>query len=130
MAMRTDTAQPIRLKDYRPPDWLVETVSLDFSLHPTQAKVRATIKFKPNPLTPAAPLVLDGNGLSLVSLKLNGAEVKPDGYRVTLHAILSPEECLRLSCGAWANMPAELVADFEWFMEEETGKPFKMPEPG
>ena len=32
--MRTDTAQPIRLKDYRPPNWLVETVSLDFSLHP------------------------------------------------------------------------------------------------
>ena len=28
-AMRTDIAQPIRLKDYRPPDWLVETVSLD-----------------------------------------------------------------------------------------------------
>ena len=35
ITMRTDIAQPIRLKDYRPPDWLVETVSLDFSLHPT-----------------------------------------------------------------------------------------------
>ena len=33
--MRTDTAQPIRLQDYRPPDWLVETVELDVSLHPT-----------------------------------------------------------------------------------------------
>ena len=47
--MRTDTAQPIRLKDYRPPDWLVETVSLDVSLHPTATKVRATIALKPNP---------------------------------------------------------------------------------
>ena len=36
--MRTDTAQPIRLKDYRPPDWLVETVALDVSLHPTQTQ--------------------------------------------------------------------------------------------
>ena len=47
--MRTDTAQPIRLQDYRPPDWLVETVSLDVSLHPTQTKVRATLKLRPNP---------------------------------------------------------------------------------
>ncbi len=83
IAMRTDTAQPIRLKDYRPPDWLVETVSLDFSLHPTQTKVRATLALKPNPQAPAAPLVLDGDGLSLVSLKLDGAELKPDSYRVT-----------------------------------------------
>ena len=81
--MRTDTAQPIRLKDYRPPDWLVETVSLDFSLHPSATKVRATLALKPNPLGPAAPLVLDGDGLSLVSLKLDGTELKPDSYRVT-----------------------------------------------
>jgi aminopeptidase N len=81
--MRTDTAQPIRLKDYRPPDWLVETVSLDVSLHPNATKVRATLALKPNPRGPAAPLVLDGDGLSLVSLKLDGADVKPDSYRVT-----------------------------------------------
>jgi aminopeptidase N len=73
--MRTDIAQPIRLKDYRPPDWLVDTVSLDFSLHSTQTKVRATLALKPNPEGPAAPLVLDGNGLSLISLKLDGAEL-------------------------------------------------------
>src|SRR6185437_1347876 len=91
IAMRTDTAQPIRLKDYRPPDWLVETVSLDFSLHPTQVKVRATIKFKPNPLTPAAPLVLDGDGLSPVSLKLDGALLKPDSYRATADQLTIPQ---------------------------------------
>ena len=62
--MRTDTAQPIRLKDYRPPDWLVETVSLDVSLHPTETKVRATLALKPNPDAAAAPLVLDGDGLT------------------------------------------------------------------
>src|SRR5262249_30603544 len=70
--MRTDIAQPIRLKDYRSPDWLVETVSLDVSLHPTAAKVRATLALKPNPEATAAPVVLNGDGLSLVSLKVNG----------------------------------------------------------
>src|SRR6478609_9006569 len=78
--MRTDIAQPIRLKDYRPLDWLVETVSLDVSLHQTATKVRATIALKPNSKTTAAPLVLDGDGLSLVSLKLDGAALPADSY--------------------------------------------------
>ncbi len=81
--MRTDIAQPIRLKDYRPPDWLVETVHLDVSLHPTQSKVRATIKFKPNPAAPAAPLLLDGDGLTLQSLKLDGTPLAADSYAAT-----------------------------------------------
>ena len=81
--MRTDIAQPVRLKDYRPPDWLVETVSLDVSLHPTATKVRATIAFKPNPETTVASLVLDGDGLSLVSLKLDGAALPADSYVAT-----------------------------------------------
>jgi len=81
--MRTDTAQPVRLKDYRPPDWLVETVSLDVSLHATATKVRATIALKPNPKATVAPLVLDGDGLSLVSLKLDGAALPADSYVAT-----------------------------------------------
>jgi len=89
--MRTDISQPIRLKDYRPPDWLVDTVSLEFSLHPTQTKVRATLSLKPNPKAPAAPLVLDGDGLSLVSLKLDGADLKPDSYQATPDQLTIPQ---------------------------------------
>ena len=81
--MRTDIAQPIRLKDYRPPDWLVETVSLDFSLHPTQTKVRATLALKPNPQAAAAPLVFDGDGLTLTALKLDGAALPSESYVAT-----------------------------------------------
>jgi aminopeptidase N len=81
--MRTDTAQPIRLKDYREPDWLVETVSLDVSLHPTQTKVRATLALKPNPQAAAAPLVLEGDGLSLVALKLDGTALPAESYVAT-----------------------------------------------
>jgi aminopeptidase N len=89
--MRTDTAQPIRLKDYRPPDWLVSTVSLDVSLHPTAAKVRATLSLMPNPNSAAAPVVLDGDGLSLVSLKLNGATVPADSYVATPEHLTIPQ---------------------------------------
>ena len=55
--MRTEEPRPVRLSEYRPPDWLVETVDLDVKLHPTQTPVRATLKLKPNPAAGApAPL--------------------------------------------------------------------------
>jgi len=54
----------------------------------------------------------------------------PDGYRITLHLILEPEEAIRLACGAWAKMTPEEVADFEATVSELEGRPFKMPEAG
>ncbi len=82
--MRTEEPRPVRLSEYRPPDWLVETVDLQVNLHPTQTPVRATLKLKPNPAAGApAPLMLDGDGLTLVSLKLDGAAVAKDAYVAT-----------------------------------------------
>src|SRR6478735_7991632 len=79
--MRTEEHRPVRLSEYRPPDWMVETVALDVKLHPTQTPVRSTLKLKPNPAAGApAPLVLDGEGLTLVSLKIDGAPVPSGGY--------------------------------------------------
>ncbi len=89
--MRTDTHPPILLKDYRPPDWLVETVMLKVALHPTQTKVRATLALKPNPDAAAAPLVLDGDGLSLVSLKLDGAVLPAENYIATPDKLTIPQ---------------------------------------
>src|SRR5476649_2534452 len=89
--MRTDIAHPIRLKDYRPPDWLVETVTLDFSLHPTQTKVRAILDLRPNAQSPSAPLVLDGDGLLLVSLKIDGAVLPVENYAATPDSLSIPQ---------------------------------------
>jgi len=89
--MHTDTAQPIRLKDYRPPEWLVETVSLDVSLHPTHTKVRATLALKPNPAATAAPLVLDGDGLTLSALKLDGTVLPAESYAATPDSLTIPQ---------------------------------------
>jgi aminopeptidase N len=79
--MRTEEPRPVRLAEYRPPDWLVETVELDVKLHPTRTPVRATLRLKPNPTAGSpAPLVLDGDGLNLISLKIDGAPLAEDGY--------------------------------------------------
>jgi aminopeptidase N len=97
--MRTDIAQSIRLEDYRQPDWLVDTVHLDFSLHPSGTRVKATLSLRPNPRVPAAPLVLDGDEVSLTSLKVDGAEAAHDSYTA------SPE---RLTIAQPPNKPFTL----------------------
>ena len=82
--MRTEQARPVRLQDYRPPDWLVETVDLDVALHPTATRVRARLRLKPNPAAQApAPLVLDGDGINLVALSLDGVPLPADRYVAT-----------------------------------------------
>jgi aminopeptidase N len=80
-AMRTEEPRPIRLKDYRPPDWLIEAVDLDVSLDPTATIVRAKLTLKPNG-TPA-PLVLDGDELRLRSLALDGKPLPSESFLVT-----------------------------------------------
>ena len=89
--MRTDIDHPVRLKDYLPPAWLVETVKLDVSLHPTRTKVRATLAFKPNPESGAAPLALDGDGLTLTLLKLDGKALPSNSYAATPDSLIIPQ---------------------------------------
>ena len=90
--MRTEQARPIRLENYRPPDWLVETVALDIALHPTRSRVRSKLKLKPNPqAASAAPLMLDGDELNLVSIKLDGKELNPDTFTATPDRLTIPQ---------------------------------------
>src|SRR6202790_2788244 len=86
--MRTEQAPPVRLQDYRPPDWLVETVELDVALDPKATRVRARLMLKPNPQAGApAPLVLDGDGLDLRSLKLDGVALSGELYVADAHRL-------------------------------------------
>jgi aminopeptidase N len=92
MAMRTEQARPVRLKDYRPPDWLVDSVSLDVSLHPSATRVRARMTVRPNPTAPApAPLVLDGDGLTLVSIAMDGVPLAPETFSATADMLTIPQ---------------------------------------
>ena len=82
--MRTEEARPVRLEDYRQPDWLVETVELDVSLDPAATRVRATLTLRPNGNGAApAPLMLDGDALDLRALKVDGATLPPEQFVAT-----------------------------------------------
>src|SRR6476620_12348492 len=82
--MRTEEARPVRLEDYRQPDWVVETVELDVALDPAATRVRATLALRPNGNgTAPAPLTLDGDALDLRGLKLDGATLPPEQFVAT-----------------------------------------------
>ncbi len=81
--MRTEEPRPVRLKDYRAPDWLIETVALDFSLDATATTVRSKLTIRPNGGGTPAPLILDGEELKLRSLTLDGKPLPDESFLVT-----------------------------------------------
>ncbi|MDT3687312.1 MAG: aminopeptidase N [Pseudorhodoplanes sp.] len=98
--MRTEQARPIRLQDYRPPDWLVDKVDLDVALHPGASRVRSVLTLRPNPAARhPAPLVLDGDGLTLKSLSIDGRPLEADAFAATpdkLTIAQPPQSAFRL----------------------------------
>jgi aminopeptidase N len=81
--MKTDTPRPILLKDYRPPNYLIDTVHLDVSLHPTRTRVRARVKMRANPaVAKPGALRLDGEMLELESVRIDGRQLQAREYEV------------------------------------------------
>ena len=72
--------------DYRPPDWLVPEIALDFDLAPGRTRVRATLSVVRNG-THNRPLVLDGDGLIPLTVEVDGQAVtdwRLDGGRLVV----------------------------------------------
>ncbi len=69
--MREPQPKTIHLKDYTPPAFRVETIELDVDIREDHALVRAKLDLRRNA---PGPLVLDGDELELLEVKLNGSE--------------------------------------------------------
>jgi aminopeptidase N len=63
----------IRREDYRPPDWLVPDVHLDFTLDPAATRVKARLSVTRSGAH-ERPLRLNGDGLTPLSVRIDGAE--------------------------------------------------------
>ena len=88
--MRTETAQPIRLADYRPPAYLIDEVELDFSLAPSATRVKAKLAVRRNG-EHSEHLKLDGVRLKLVSVALDGRALAGNEYEVTDEHLIVPD---------------------------------------
>ncbi|MBD9648660.1 aminopeptidase N [Ensifer sp. ENS09] len=81
--MRTNTGQIIHLEDYRPTDFVLERVDLTFELDPKETKVEARLIFhRREGVDSAAPLVLDGDELTMTGLLLDQEELATSLYDV------------------------------------------------
>ncbi len=77
------TPETIYLKDYKTPAWLVDHVALDFDLHDSATRVTARLQFYLNPDRHGVtePLVLDGEQLQLLEVKLDGTVLSGNDYQ-------------------------------------------------
>ena len=82
--MRTENPPLIRLEDYRPTEYLIETVDLDIRLEPEATRVVSRLSIRPRENTAAhTPLVLDGDGLVLKSFALDSTLLPESAYEAT-----------------------------------------------
>ncbi|MEM7026296.1 MAG: aminopeptidase N, partial [Pseudomonadota bacterium] len=75
--------EPIFLKDYRVPDYLIDQVDLDVRLDPASTEVTARLRARRNPAGDGTkPMVLNGQDLKLVSLRVDGQTLGANRYSV------------------------------------------------
>ncbi|MEM9683897.1 MAG: aminopeptidase N, partial [Pseudomonadota bacterium] len=80
--MKTDTPKTIHRKNYTPPKYRIETVHLDVALGEESTRVGSMLAIRATGAD-AGPLVLDGEGLSLVSIAIDGAPLADGDYDAT-----------------------------------------------
>ncbi|AKI01185.1 aminopeptidase N [Hoeflea sp. IMCC20628] len=86
--MRTETGQVFKLKDYKPTDFVVETIDLTFELDPTATRVVSRISLhRRDGVAADAALVFDGDELALDSLQLDGQGIDPSLFEATPHSL-------------------------------------------
>jgi aminopeptidase N len=99
--MRDARPGTIYLKDYRPPEFLIERTELAVDLFEDHALVFSRLQLKRNPhASPAASLQLHGQELELLGLAIDGVDLGEGDYSLdadTLTIAQLPDEC-ELTC--------------------------------
>ncbi|MEC7220380.1 MAG: aminopeptidase N, partial [SAR324 cluster bacterium] len=81
--MSAATRQPIRLKDYKVPPYLIPNTKLRFELGEESTEVQSILTLQRNPLAKEEDrlLRLHGEGIELLELKLNGTVLRVADYQ-------------------------------------------------
>ena len=92
--MRPTQSPTIRLSDYTPPVFLVNTVNLHFKLDPKATRVKSRVVFEGNDERADGPhdLRLDGRGLKLISASINGNAIPKDSILQDAEGLTIPHD--------------------------------------
>ena len=99
--MRTDIAPAIHRLDYVAPSFWVEKVDLGFDLDPKATRVAARSVLRRNKDSAARDLVLVGEEIELVAIRMNGKTLSKRHYRLQGHQLII------------ADAPDEVVLEIE-----------------
>ena len=80
--MKDAAPHATRLREYKPPRYFIETVDLEFDLREQGTRVVSRLGMKSNPDAEDGVLVLHGEGLEAVWVRLDGCELAADRYRI------------------------------------------------
>ena len=80
--MNKEAPKTIYRKDYAPPAYRIETVELDVTLGEETTRVKSRLAVRANRDNPG-PLVLDGEGIKLVSIRVDGDALPEGAYTLT-----------------------------------------------
>ena len=87
--MRTEQPKMIYLKDYQAPDYLIDETHLTFELFDDHSLVHAQLVMRRNPERGAGlpPLVLDGELMELLGVKLDDIDLTADQYQLAADSL-------------------------------------------
>jgi len=87
--MRTEQPKMIYLKDYQAPDYLIDETHLTFELFDDHSLVHAQLVMRRNPERGAGlpPLVLDGELMELLGVKLDDTDLTADQYQLAADSL-------------------------------------------
>jgi len=88
--MYRSTPPAVHLKDYRPPEFLIDQVDLRFDLDAEETEVMAELQLRRNPAATRGngDLRLDGEQLELIEVALDDRVLPPAEFRVDDHALI------------------------------------------
>ncbi|MDX1574404.1 MAG: aminopeptidase N, partial [Methylophaga sp.] len=82
--------QTIRLTDYQPPAYLVDSVALHFTLDPAKTLVSSKLQIRRNPEGQGGELKLDGEQLQLHDIKLDGKTLAANEFQRSESQLMIP----------------------------------------
>ncbi|HEX9159850.1 MAG TPA: aminopeptidase N [Rhizomicrobium sp.] len=94
--MRTEEPRAVRLKDYRPPDYRVREIALDFALDAEATRVKSRLQVE-RIAAASAPLVLNGERLKLISIALDGKALAQDQFNLGAETLTIPDPPARFT---------------------------------
>ena len=111
--MYRDAPHPIRLEDYRPPEFLIDRVDLRFDLDLDLTRVAADLHMRRNPAATRGDgsLTLHGEQLELDRVSIDGYPLTPAEYRVDAESLTLQRVPDRFLLQTWVHIhPARNTA--------------------